>query len=66
MKETNSEIVVVETSKIVNIVAISLDNGEIVIFNLKKDQIVFKIKLKSQAISIAFCDEQALMATSDK
>ncbi len=27
LKETNAEIVVVETSKIVNIIAISLDNG---------------------------------------
>lgn len=48
-----------------NIVGISLNNGEIIILNLKKDEIIFKMKLKCAAISIAFCDEESLMATSD-
>jgi hypothetical protein len=57
--------VTAESSKLVNIIALSLSNGEIVIFNLKKDEIVFKLKVKSPAICIAFCDEETMMATSD-
>ncbi len=65
METSSLEIVTVESSKLVNIVAISLSNGEILIFDLKKDSIVFKVKLKQPAICIAFCDEESMMATSD-
>lgn len=55
----------VEPSPIVDILAIALDNGLISFVNLRKDQVVFSIKQKLAATSLAFSQEQSWMASGD-
>lgn len=54
-----------ECSHLVDIVAIGLENGEIVILNIKKDEIIFTVKQKQTVTSIGFCREEPWMATGD-
>lgn len=49
----------------VDIVAVGLADGGILILNLKKDSIVFQMKQKSEPKCLAFSSQSPLMASGD-
>lgn len=64
--EGNKEIVIVATTPIVDIVAVCLNTGEIVILNIRTSKVVFTIKQKRTPTAIAFSSDEGYMATADE
>jgi hypothetical protein len=65
MEEAECEIVTVEASPLVDIAAVSFSNGTIAFLNLRKDYVVFTVRQKLAAGSLAFSSEAPWMATGD-
>lgn len=65
MKVNELTIATVESTPLVDIVAIGFLGGIISFLNLKKDEIVFSLKQKNTPTVIGFSTHQSLMASGD-
>lgn len=65
MTNNQLNIAIVQSTPLVDIVAIGFGNGIISFVNLKKDQIVFNLKQRNTPTSISFSTDQSLMASGD-
>lgn len=65
LTENEAEIAVVEAAFLVDIVGVALTNGVIAFLNLKKDQVVFSVRQKCPATTLAFSGDSPLLASGD-
>lgn len=61
----NKKIIKVCPSPLIDIVAICLSSGEIVIFNIRTSKTVFTMKQKKAVTAIAFSESDSLMVSAD-
>ena len=61
----NKKIIKVCPTPLIDIVAVCVDSGEIVIFNIRTSKTVFTMKQKRPVTAITFSETDSLMATGD-
>ena len=65
LEECECKITAIEAAPLVDIVGVGMDNGTIAFVNIRKDQVVFTVRQKMAVSCLAFCEENAWMASGD-
>lgn len=59
------EVVVIEQASVVDVVGIGLSNGDIHVFNLKTDKILFSFKVSGEVCGLSFGGDHLIVITSE-
>lgn len=66
LSEANSKIVLLCPSPIIDIVAVCIDSGQILILNIRTSKIIFTMKQKKTVTALTFSQTDSLMASADE